>query len=57
MRAEEGMIEWNQLEPMLTEIEEAATNIGTCTDNEKIYESLKKLVPQFSSQSNGFDAN
>jgi FlaA1/EpsC-like NDP-sugar epimerase len=57
MRTEEGMIEWDQLEPMLTEIEEVAINIEGNSDNEKIYKSLKKLVPQFNPQSNGFDAN
>lgn len=57
MRAEEGMIEWDQLEPMLTEIEEAAINIERVSDNEKIYKLLKKLVPQFNPQSNGFDSN
>jgi FlaA1/EpsC-like NDP-sugar epimerase len=57
MRAKEVMIEWDQLEPMLTEIEEAAINIKRFSDNEKIYKSLKKIVPQFNPQSNGFDAN
>ena len=31
MCAKEGMIEWDQLEPMLTEIEEAAINIERST--------------------------
>ena len=57
MRAEEEMIDWDQLEPMLTKIEEAATTIEECSDNEEIYKLLKKLVPQFNQQSNGFDAN
>jgi FlaA1/EpsC-like NDP-sugar epimerase len=57
MRPEEEMIEWDQLEPMLTEIEKAAINIGRFSDNKKIYKSLKKLVPQFNPKSNGFDAN
>jgi FlaA1/EpsC-like NDP-sugar epimerase len=53
MCAEEEMIDWDQLEPMLTKIEEDATSIGTWTDNEKIYKSLKQIVPQFKPQSNG----
>jgi FlaA1/EpsC-like NDP-sugar epimerase len=57
MRAEEGMIEWDQLEPMLTEIKEVATNIETYTDNGKIYKLLSQIVPEFNPQSNGFDAN
>jgi FlaA1/EpsC-like NDP-sugar epimerase len=57
MRAEEEMIDWDQLEPMLTKIEETATNIETCSDNERIINSLKQLVPQFNPQSNGFDEN
>jgi FlaA1/EpsC-like NDP-sugar epimerase len=57
MRAEEEVIEWDQLELMLTEIEEASTHIEKYSDNEKVYKLLKKLVPQFNSQSNGFDAN
>jgi FlaA1/EpsC-like NDP-sugar epimerase len=57
MRAEEEMIDWDQLEPMLTKIEEVATNIKKWEDNEKIYKSLKQIVPQFNPQSNGFDEN
>jgi FlaA1/EpsC-like NDP-sugar epimerase len=51
MRAEEKMIAWDQLEPMLVQIKEDSTNINKFSDNEKIYESLRKLVPQFSSKS------
>ncbi len=43
MRAEEQMITWNKLEPMLVEIKEAAKN----SDNEKIYNLLKTLIPEF----------
>ena len=57
MFAEEEMIEWDQLEPMISEIEEASSNIKMNTDNEKIYTLLRKLVPQFERNSNGFDKN
>jgi FlaA1/EpsC-like NDP-sugar epimerase len=43
MCAEEEMISWDKLEPMLTEIKEAATN----TETEKIYKLLKQLIPEF----------
>ncbi|MDC1450321.1 polysaccharide biosynthesis protein [Candidatus Thioglobus sp.] len=52
MRAEEKMIVWEKLEPMLSEITEAAKN----TETTKIYKLLKKIVPEFSSKSNGFDS-
>ncbi len=52
-RAEEGMIGWDQLEPMLMKIEEASKSVGECNDNDKLYQLIKKLVPQFSSQTNG----
>ena len=54
-RAEEGMIDWDQLEPMLTKIEEASKNVGEYDDNEKLYQLIKKLVPQFNPQANGSD--
>jgi FlaA1/EpsC-like NDP-sugar epimerase len=54
-RAEEGMIDWDQLEPMLTEIKEASKNVGEYDDNEKLYQLIKKLVPQFNPQANGSD--
>ena len=54
-RAEEGMIDWNELEPMLTEIEEASKNIQDSDDNKKLYQLIKKLVPLFNSQNNGSD--
>jgi FlaA1/EpsC-like NDP-sugar epimerase len=43
LRAEEKMISWDKLEPILTEIKEAS--IGTEID--KTYKLLKKLVPEF----------
>ena len=52
MRAEEGMIEWEQLEPLLTKIEEAAINIDTSSDNRKVYKLISQIVPEFNSQSN-----
>jgi len=54
-RAEEGMIDWDQLEPMLTEIKEASKNVGDCDDNEKLYQLIMKLVPQFNPQPIGSD--
>jgi len=54
-RAEEKMIDWDKLEPMLTEIESAALNINTSDDNKKLYQLIKKLVPQFNPQANGSD--
>ena len=57
MRTEEEMIDWDQLEPMITIIEEDATSIDANADKEKIYKSLKQIVPQFNPQSNGFDTN
>ena len=42
-RAEEKMISWNKLEPILIEIKEASINEET----EKIYKLLRKLVPEF----------
>ena len=54
-RAEEGMIDWDQLEPMLMEIEEASKNVKEFDDNDKLYQLIKKLVPQFNPQANGSD--
>jgi FlaA1/EpsC-like NDP-sugar epimerase len=51
MRAEEKMISWDKLEPVLTEIKEAATNSETV----KLYKLLSQLVPQFNPKSNRFD--
>jgi FlaA1/EpsC-like NDP-sugar epimerase len=54
-RAEEGMIDWAQLEPMLTEIEEASKNIQEWDDYQKLYQLIKKIVPQFNPQTDGSD--
>ena len=43
MRAEEDMISWDKLEPMLNELKEASTYWG----GEEIYKLLKKLIPEF----------
>ena len=57
IRSEEEMIDWDQLEPMLNIIQEDATSIDGNTDKEKIYKSLKQIVPQFNPSSNSFDTN
>jgi len=43
MRAEEGMINWDKLEPILDQIKEAAID----SELEKMFELIKQLVPQF----------
>jgi FlaA1/EpsC-like NDP-sugar epimerase len=43
MRAEEGMINWDQLEPILDQIKEAAID----SEMDKMLELIKQLVPQF----------
>ena len=43
MRAEEKMMTWNTLEPILAEI----LKQGTFSDDEKLYKLLKKIVPEF----------
>jgi UDP-N-acetylglucosamine 4,6-dehydratase len=43
MRAEEGMINWDQLEPILDQIKEAAID----SEMDKMFELIKQLVPQF----------
>ena len=48
MRAEESMIEWDKLKPVLAEIEDEAKNGNT----KKIYKLLNKIVPQFNSENN-----
>jgi FlaA1/EpsC-like NDP-sugar epimerase len=53
MRAEEQMISWDKLEPVLAQIKEAAINAET----KKSYKLLNQLVPQFNPASNGFDVN
>jgi len=57
MRSEEEMIDWDQLEPMLTIIEEHAVSIHSNANKEKFYKSLKQIVPQFNPQTNDFDKN
>jgi FlaA1/EpsC-like NDP-sugar epimerase len=54
-RAKEEMIDWDQLEPMLLEIEEASKNAGGQIDNDKLHQLIKKLVPQFNPEANGSD--
>ena len=43
MRAEEGMINWDKLEPILDQIKEAAID----SETDKMFELIKQLVPQF----------
>jgi FlaA1/EpsC-like NDP-sugar epimerase len=47
MRANESMIDWTELEPLLIELNEACIN----TNQEKIRKILIKIVPEFSPQS------
>ena len=54
-RAEEGMIDWDRLEPMLMEIEKVSNNFLEFDNNDKLYKLIKKLVPQFNPQANGSD--
>jgi len=51
MRANEKMIDWDNLKPMLNELEEVAIN----AEHEKIRKLLKRIVPQFKPQSNIVD--
>lgn len=46
MRAEEGMIKWDKLEPILNEIKNAAKN----SETKNIYKLLSQLVPEFKHQ-------
>jgi FlaA1/EpsC-like NDP-sugar epimerase len=43
MRAEEGMINWDKLKPILDQIKEAAID----SETDKMFELIKQLVPQF----------
>jgi FlaA1/EpsC-like NDP-sugar epimerase len=43
MRSKEKMISWDKLEPVLTKIEEAASN----SDMEKLYKLIHQLVPEY----------
>jgi FlaA1/EpsC-like NDP-sugar epimerase len=47
MRAEEELIDWDKLEPMIIEIKKIATNIKASSDNEKLSKLIKKLVPHY----------
>jgi FlaA1/EpsC-like NDP-sugar epimerase len=47
MRAKESMIEWEELEPILRELNEACTK----SNHEKIRSILKEIVPEFSPKS------
>jgi FlaA1/EpsC-like NDP-sugar epimerase len=51
MRAEEEMISWEKLEPVLAQIKEATIN----SEKGKTNKLLSQLVPQFNPASNGFD--
>ena len=51
MRAEEEMISWEKLEPLLDQTKEAALNL----EMEKTYNLISQLVPQFNPKSNGND--
>jgi len=51
MQAEEKMIIWSKLEPMLSQIKKSAINDET----ENIYKLLKKIVPHFKPEANGSD--
>ncbi len=51
MRAQEKMIDWDNLKPMLNELEEASID----AEHEKIRKLLKQIVPQFKPQSNIVD--
>ena len=51
MRAEEEMMSWDKLEPLLAKIKEASIHC----DTKEIYKLLSQLVPQFNSESNDFD--
>ena len=46
MRAEEGMIKWDKLEPILNEIKNAAKN----SETKNVYKLLSQLVPEFKHQ-------
>jgi len=48
MSANEQMIDWEKLKPMLNELEEAAIN----AEHKKIRELLLQIVPQFNPKSN-----
>jgi FlaA1/EpsC-like NDP-sugar epimerase len=51
-RAEEDMIDWEELEPKLTELNKTIKNINLKSDKEKIYLLLSKIVSEFKPKSN-----
>jgi len=51
MSAKEEMIDWENLKPILNELNEASIN----TDLARIRELLKKIVPEFNSNSHVID--
>ena len=51
MQTKESMISWDHLEPMLSQIKEAALN----ADTKNIYRLLSQIVPQFNPKSSDFD--
>jgi len=53
MRANEEMIDWENLKPILNELNEASIN----TELARIRELLIQIVPEFNPKSNGFDMN
>ena len=53
MQAKEDMISWDKLEPMLSQINEAAIN----ADTKNISRLLSQIVPQFNPRPSDFDMN
>jgi len=51
MRAQEEMIDWEILKPILNELNEASIN----TEQEKIRELLIQIVPEFNSNPHATD--
>ena len=51
MRANEAMMDWDNLKPMLNELEEASIN----NKQEKIRELLIQIVPEYSPNSHNVD--
>ena len=51
MRAEEEMISWDKLQPVLAQIKETAMNAQT----QKTYELVRQLVPEFNITTNGIN--
>jgi FlaA1/EpsC-like NDP-sugar epimerase len=51
MQTKESMISWDHLEPMLSQLKEAALN----ADTKNIYRLLNQIVPQFNPRPSDFD--